>query len=48
VVTYRYEVRGDTLRLRILKQCAGGDGPYNTVLFASFPFNKMTRIPGSP
>jgi hypothetical protein len=40
VGTYRYQVRGDTLRLRVLKQCAGWDGPYNTALFAAFPFTK--------
>jgi TRAP-type transport system periplasmic protein len=42
VGTYRYDLSGDTLRLRAVKQCSvlAGDGPINTMLLASFPFTR--------
>jgi hypothetical protein len=47
VGTYRYDVEGDTLRLYVIKQCRIIDGPYNTALFATFPFTRAPGIPGS-
>jgi TRAP-type transport system periplasmic protein len=38
--TYRYDLSGDTLRLRVVKQCSSRNGPYNTTVFASFPFTR--------
>jgi TRAP-type C4-dicarboxylate transport system substrate-binding protein len=38
--TYGYELSGDTLVLRVLNQCSSHDGPYNSTLFASFPFTR--------
>ena len=41
-LTDRYDLKGDTLRLHVLKQCSGGDGPYNTTLYATFPFTRSS------
>src|SRR5207249_10379061 len=39
IVTYRYDLRGDTLRLHVVKlEGCGDDGPYSTTFYASFPF----------
>jgi hypothetical protein len=38
--TYSFSVEGDQLRLTVIHQCVR-DGPYNTTLFASFPFTKQ-------
>jgi hypothetical protein len=40
VGTYAFDVKGDVLRLHALDQCKDNDGPYNTTLFASFPYTK--------
>jgi TRAP-type transport system periplasmic protein len=40
--TYRYDLTRDTLRLRVVEQCSVIDGPYNTTLFASFPFTRSS------
>jgi len=40
--TYRYDQSGDTLRLRVVKQCSGHEEPYNTTLFATFPFTRSS------
>ena len=33
--TYRFDVSGQTLRLRVLKQCNDPDAPYNTTLLTT-------------
>ena len=40
VGTYSFDISGHVLRLRLLHQCKGHDGPYDTTLFASFPYTK--------
>jgi TRAP-type C4-dicarboxylate transport system substrate-binding protein len=37
---YRYDLAGNTLRLHTLTQCSSHDAPYNTTLFATFPFTR--------
>jgi len=37
---YRYDLTSKTLRLHTLTQCSSHDAPYNTALFASFPFTR--------
>jgi TRAP-type C4-dicarboxylate transport system substrate-binding protein len=39
-VRYRYDLKDDTLRFHVVRQCSGGDGPYNTTFYASFPFTR--------
>jgi len=39
--TYGFEVDGPRLRLHVIHQCRGHDGPYNTTLFASFPLTEQ-------
>ena len=39
--SYSFNVEGNELRLHVIKQCASHDGPYNTTLFASFPFTRV-------
>jgi hypothetical protein len=39
--TYSFRVEGRRLRLTMRRQCARHNGPYNTTLFASFPFNRQ-------
>jgi TRAP-type C4-dicarboxylate transport system substrate-binding protein len=38
--TYRYDLQGDTLQLQVVKQCSQHDAPYNSTLFATFPFTR--------
>jgi hypothetical protein len=39
---YTFTIRGSQLRLHVRRQCAARhDGPFNTTLFASFPFTKV-------
>ncbi len=39
---YAFTIRGRQLRLRVRRQCAERhDGPFNTTMFASFPFTKV-------
>jgi TRAP-type C4-dicarboxylate transport system substrate-binding protein len=39
-VTYRYELKGDTLRFHVVRECTGGDAPVNATLYASFPYKR--------
>jgi hypothetical protein len=39
--TYGFSVASRRLRLTVIRQCAGHDGPYSTTLFASFPLTKQ-------
>ena len=39
--TYSFRVQEGQLRLHVIHQCARHDGPYNTTLFASFPFTRL-------
>jgi hypothetical protein len=45
VGTYRFEVRGRTLRLYVTKQCTDPDAPYNTTLLTSSPFHVTAELP---
>lgn len=40
VGTYGFTITGGKLRLRVIRQCNGADGPFNTTLFASFPYTR--------
>jgi hypothetical protein len=40
VSTYTFAIRGKELRLRSVRPCNAHDGPYNTTLFASYPFSR--------
>jgi TRAP-type C4-dicarboxylate transport system substrate-binding protein len=40
IATYRYALTGNTLQFDALTQCSSHDAPYNSTLFASFPFTR--------
>ena len=40
VGTYSFDVSANTLTLHTMHQCSGNDGPYNTTLFATFPYTR--------
>jgi len=43
IVTYRYDLSGETLRLHVVKlEGCGDDGPYSTTFYASFPFTRSS------
>jgi hypothetical protein len=40
VGTYAFTITDGRLRLHVLRQCNGPDGPFNTALFATFPYRR--------
>jgi TRAP-type C4-dicarboxylate transport system substrate-binding protein len=46
--TFRYDIRGATLRLYFVGHSSGHDAPYGIALFGSFPFTRTRGIPGRP
>jgi hypothetical protein len=43
VGTYRFSISNGTLRFHVLHQCHAHDAPYNTTLFATYPYTRGRR-----